>query len=365
MSYIIAKDSLKQIALNEIVGKYRREIPNGKHVNLMLRTSYRCEAIRRIVWSLTDAAKTTVLTRVLLDKLYPIIFHEPLRMKNEQDSQIYEERKQIIDSMLKNMEIVGDLTRLSHGRWLPSPLGLTDLGSDRMLLTGGVPTVLLNSTMLESLDFTGHCRCLYGFSRTNTTEDFYIPVRSLNDWLSIEMKLLSSLTETILSGDSGYADFESVDQNIFLYVPEGVFGRAERFQYSRWYRIEEVKNEGTFLAKLELPFGGKEYLLAKVKNNSVYATKAINNLDPRLLMYGIDLLCECPTTVEISDDHDCVVVSLKNKIPKKFEKLFLSLGVLVPNSSNKYYPRNWVFESSFSEIIVMTLKSLGVKIEFN
>jgi hypothetical protein len=76
-------------------------------------------------------------------------------------------------------------------------------------------------------------------------------------------------------------------------------------------------------------------------------------------MYGLDQLAEKPVTVEEIPGRNETTFVLKSELPQAEQRLFAALGqLLVPE--DKYYPRNWTFQTEHAIEIKRRLTKLGI-----
>ena len=275
--------------------------------------------------------------------------------------EMIDERRETIAALLEELQIIGDLTKLSKGRWLPSPLGAIGLDANRTLLIGGVPTALLNPEFRNMVHYSGHARHFQ--SSSFDIRNLELPSRTLHDWLGSEnSEPLEEWTHRLLN-PADFTPFEGDQDSIFLYYTDRSAKFIDPLQYSRWRPVRDSHNEDVYLARLELPYGPKEYFLAMVRKGRIQKTKPLGNIDHRRVMYGFDALTNHPTNVVLRRDKTFVTVELRNEIPRDIQRLFLACGVLLASETGKYYPRRWLFEESSFKPIGKTLANLRIKLQ--
>jgi hypothetical protein len=298
-----------------------------------------CALLRSCTWALTDGVRPVHVLRLLN-------LASTLHFSGEAA------RAQLKEA-LEELSECGDLAELSSGQWLPAPTREVPLetADDMRLLVGGFPTSLLSSEHASQIEHTGPYRKLRG---STLSSELGLASQSREEWMGHVPDDLGEWTRSTLRGD--YERYRPIGRTIEVYAPE--LFPASKPQLLRWTDRTD-KLAGTYLAREELPFGGRRYLATEIAKGQISGIRAMPPIDFRRLMYGLDQLAEKPVTVEEISARSEATFVLRSELPQAEQRLFAALGQLaVPE--DKYYPRNWTFHQEHTVEIKGRLAKLGV-----
>jgi hypothetical protein len=298
-----------------------------------------CALLRSCAWALTDGVRPVHILRLLN-------LASTLHFSGEKA------RAQLKEA-LEELSECGDLAELSSGQWLPAPTREVRLGTadDMRLLVGGFPTSLLSVEHASQIEHTGAYRRLRG---DTLSKELHLASQSLDVWMGNAPEDLREWTQSTLRGN--YERYRTTGRTIEIYAPE--LFPASKPQLLRWVERTD-KLAGTYLAREELPFGGKRFLAVQIAKGQISGIRTMPPTDFRRLMYGLDLLAEKPVAVEVISRRVETTFVLRSELPQAEQRLFAALGRLLV-SEGKYYPRNWKFHQEHAVEIKRRLAELGI-----
>jgi hypothetical protein len=298
-----------------------------------------CALLRSCAWALTDGVRPVHVLR-LVNLASTLHFAGDASRGNLKEA-------------LKELSECGDLVEMSSGQWLPAPTREVRLetADDMRLLVGGFPTSLLSAEHAAQIEHTGPYRRVKGDTLATELD---LPQQALKAWMGHAPENVREWTQSALQGN--YERYRPTGRSIEIYAPE--LSAASKPQALRWVdRIDKLA--GTYLSREELPFGGKRHYAVKVTKGQISGIRAMQPIDLRRLMYGLDLLAEKSVTVEEVHSPAGTSFILKSELPQAEQRLFAALGHLaVPE--DKYYPRTWKFHREHAVEIKRRLATLGV-----
>lgn len=298
-----------------------------------------CALLRSCAWALTEGIRPVHVVRLLN-------LASTLHFSGETA------RAQLKEA-LGELSACGDLAELSGGQWLPAPTREVHLGTsdDMRLLVGGLPTSLLSAEHAVQIEHTGTYRRFRG---DKLSEALALATQNLVAWMGHAPEDLLGWTRSTLQGH--FEHYRPTGRSIEVYAPELYSGSKPQSQ--RWVERTD-KLAGTYLAREEMPFGGRRHFAIRIAKGQITGIRAMLPTDFRRLMYGLDLLAEKPAAVEeISHESETTFV-LRSELPQTEQRLFAALGqLIVPDG--KYYPRKWTFHSEHAVEIKKRLATLGV-----
>ena len=340
------------------MGQYRKTVDRMMHLHAITDTEAHGILARELTGTETSdqVAEDSALLRscawALTDGVRPVHI---LRLLNLAATHHFsgEIARAQLKKTLEELSECGDLAELSSGEWLPAPTREIRLetADDRRLLVGGFPTSLLSSEHASQIEHIGPYRKLRGGT---LSKELGFPSQSRDAWMGHVPDDLCEWTQSIFHGY--YERYRPIGSTIEVYAPE--LFPVSKPQLLRWVDRTD-KLAGTYLSREELPFGGRRYLAAEIAKGQISGIRAMQPTDFRRLMYGLDQLAEKPVTVEEIPGRNETTFVLKSELPQAEQRLFAALGqLLVPE--DKYYPRNWTFQTAHVIEIKRRLTKLGV-----
>lgn len=311
------------------------------------------ESLRAALWTLWNTDEQSVYITRLLNAAARILL--PWKMQDKNAGIAMDEQLRL---SLQEMEIVGDLTSLPHGRWAPAPLRAVRLhGIDCYLLLGGVPSKLLPAQLRAVIDRSGVAR-MTRESPTSLCPE--IEEMSEHEWLRMSVDNLATWTQSAVDrtnfGPAGDLSFE-------IYAPEiAVSGTP---QYHRWTQQTSKLADKCYLARTGMRRGSTSYSIVRIERGRVAATGTppLGDGDVRRLMYGLDLLAKKPVHVRVERRNSRMSFKLGSELPRAEHRLFLVIGREQVREDGKYYPRWWDVQSLYAPRACDALRKLGISVE--
>lgn len=323
--------------------------------------SFRAECLRAALWASSNGGTTPVYITRLLGVAEPLLKPDPdfARSRSGKPGETFS-AVEILRETLQEMELTGDVSRLPHGYWLPSPLRVVHLKSlEHSLLIAGSPIWALPERLATCLDFNGVTRFATGAVDG-------LPVESEQSWCRLPLEDLDKWTTRILA-EAVLQEFDDPEIEFELYaagVP-GVPRSQDGFQVHRWTGTIAAFPDGRYLARQKLFRGRTHYAIAEISEGEIVRTGAFDGRDGgvRRLMYGIDLLAECPVRVLVTRDGTACKFVLSNEVPKAEHRLLTALATLKLPDDGRYYPRIWESAARYAPQIEIAFERLGVRVE--
>ena len=298
-----------------------------------------CALLRSCVWALTDGVHPVHVLRLLNLASTLHFTGDASRGK--------------LKEALQDLSECGDLVEMANGQWLPAPTREVRLGTadDMRLAVGGFPTSLLSAEHAAQIEHTGPYRRVRGEA---LSKELGLPQQSLESWIGHAPEDLREWTQSAMPGN--YEQHRPTGRTIEIYAPE--LSPVSTPQMFRWVDRTD-KLSGIYLAREELPFGGKRHYAVKIAKGQISGIRTMPPIDLRRLMYGLDLLAEKSVTVEEISGLAGASFVLKSVLPQAEQRLFAALGQLaVPEG--KYYPQTWTFHQEHAVEIKKRLAKLAV-----
>jgi hypothetical protein len=258
------------------------------------------------------------------------------------------------------MELIGDVSRLPGGYWLPSPLRVVRLKAlNYSLLIGGRPIWALPEPLPMRLDYSGATRFaaegLGGLPRESEESWCRLPKENVDKWAA------RILTQAALQ------DFDDPEVEFELYACglPGVRRSQDGFQVHRWTGKITGLPDRRYLARQKLYRGRTHYAIVEIRNGKIVGTGGFDARDGgvRRLMYGIDLLAKCPVRVLMTRHGDTCKFVLSNEVPRAEHRLLTALATLKLPEDGRYYPRIWTAATRYAPQIERAFERLGVRVE--
>ena len=148
-----------------------------------------------------------------------------------------------------------------------------------------------------------------------------------------------------------------------FYVPN--VRKANSIQYFRWTNDISTIGSGRYLMRSTTKMHLSYYSIAEITRGKVVATCSIDlhDGDLRRLLYGIDMLTRCFTTVRVTHIDSMWSFSLQNALPRAEYRLFTALGRLHLPSDGRYYPHTWEISDRHAFKAADALVRLGIRLE--
>ncbi len=266
----------------------------------------------------------------------------------------------LLRDTLNELELLGDVTSLPHGYWLPSPLHLVSLPFvHRWILIAGRPFHCLSGAMQTEIEHSGIARFLtgnpnnYGLQQVVQSEEQWccIPQGTIDTWA------LRTLHEAKLQ------PVEDLGTVFEFYAPKTF--QSINSQYFRWISDIQTLKDGRYLIRSRSRGQISRYAVAEVVRSKVIATGSISvkNGDVRRLMYGIDALAKCPIRVQITTTNNTWLFLLRSELPRAEYRLFTTLGFLHLPPDGQYYPRKWEILNDYGLQAAKILERLGIQLD--
>lgn len=266
-------------------------------------------------------------------------------------------------AVVEELEELGDIAALPHGRWVPAPLRAVPLSAtNRWLLVGGCPTHALPAALQEALEYTGPARMLRDDPAALGAA---LPVQPEADWCRLPGEDLAGWTRHVMASVQ-IRPAEDAERLLECYAPgvPGLPGFWSTVQLRRWtLRVDRLPH-GRYLVRQRRPFG-YSYAIAQVVGGTVVGLGELppGERDVRRLQYGCDLLAGKPVRARVHQHADGTYeVRLGNELPGAERRLFTALGRLLPNENGKYYPRRWKIDATCAQQAVRVLRRLGIQV---
>jgi|HubBroStandDraft_2_1064218.scaffolds.fasta_scaffold00775_7 hypothetical protein len=323
--------------------------------------SFRAECLRAALWASSNGATMPVYVTRLWGVAGPLLKPDPdfAKSRDEKSGEKIEPGE-ILRETLEEMELIGDVSRLAGGYWLPAPLRVVPLRAlHHSLLIGGRPVWALPKELATRLDYSGVTRFVAG------TVDG-IPSESEESWCRLPREDVDKQSARIL-GQAELREFDDPEIEFDVYaagVP-GVRGSHDEFQVHRWTGTISALPDGLYLARQKLFRGRAHYAVAEITKGKIVRTGTLDARDGgiRRLMYGIDLLAKCPVRVLVTRDSGSCKFVLSNEVPRAEHRLLTALATLKLPEDGGYYPRVWMSATRYAPQIERVFERLGVRVE--
>jgi hypothetical protein len=323
--------------------------------------SFRAECLRAALWASTNEATAPVYITRLVGVAEPLLKPDPdfAKSRSGKSGETLEPGG-ILRETLEEMELIGDVSRLRGGYWLPSPFRVVPLKAlEHSLLIGGRPIWALSRALATRLDYSGVTRFAAG-----PVDEF--PTESEESWCRLPKDDVEKWSARIL-GEAELQVFDDPEIEFELYaagVP-GVRRSQDGFQVHRWTGTIAGLPDGRYLARQRLFRGRTHYLVAEIKKGKVVRTGAFDAREGgvRRLMYGIDLRAKCPVRILVMRDNVSCKFVLSNEVPRAEHRLLTALATLKLPEDGRYYPRVWTSAAQYAPQIERALERLGVRLE--
>ena len=176
-------------------------------------------------------------------------------------------------------------------------------------------------------------------------------------WLARPDEPLLEWTRTAIE-DAHLQPVGAIDADWEYYRPH----EQQRIQYARWQPLSPGLANRRYLVRSAHGWGGDRYRVAVVQAGRIVqtGTPALGRGDIRRLFYGLDLLAERPTQIEIITGRQEPVFTAQSALPGPEERLLLVLGQFVAPPDGKFYPRRWRVPSANVLDVTDALSALGV-----
>jgi hypothetical protein len=313
------------------------------------------EAIRCALWAYWTTEQAPIYVTRILNAAVRLVYPWLLDSEgNDGEKQL----KTHLRFALEELETIGDIAPLPHGRWLPAPLRSVQLDSiERWLLLGGAPTKLLPIPAQRALEQSGVARLL---PQPPDRLDLALDTQAEMEWRRVPSAAIDAWTTAALQ-NVPLTPIANQDERVEVYAPER---RYHPTQYHRWVPGTTRLPDGRYLARWRLHHGSSAYSIVEFQHWQLAAIghPDLGDGDVRRLMYGIDCLLKRPVQVRIKRKPDFWRFTLRSELPRAEHRLFMALGRLQPNADGAYYPRYWDASVRYAPQLEAALNSLGVKI---
>ena len=318
--------------------------------------SVRGEALRSALWALSAGGSELVYVTRLLHAARPLALPTALGVGGvvSDDEAEFTLLRQVLDEL----EAMGDVASLPHGRWLPAPMRFVPLdAARRWVLLGGCPTHCLPAALLECLEHNGVARLL---TSDPTRLGLSLPVQAQHDWTRAPREPLIEWARRVVEG-AKVKPFEDAEASFEYYAPAKA---RKNWQFHRWVVRMETLPDGRYLARQTARFGATSYSVVEVHQGSVVSTGAlgIDEGDVRRLMYGIDALTGWSVRVDVSRRDAAWCFKLRNELPSAEHRLLTAIGRLRLPPGDAYYPRVWEVTGRYAVQAVRALRGLCVSL---
>ena len=200
----------------------------------------------------------------------------------EQQPEEEELNRQTLDTLAEQ----GDLLALPQGHWLPTPLRLVPITSALYLLVGTIPSSLLPSPVLQSLDLHGSFRrverrVIQTVSHFDEHECWQFQTRE--SWLGAsppeQAELLKSFRDAELCPVAQQGSTESI---------EAYVASIDKPQGLRWRSFTHIPKDGRYLLRDRTPWGKIFYSIGEIQKYHIIGQSQGVSLDIRRLCYALD-----------------------------------------------------------------------------
>jgi hypothetical protein len=323
--------------------------------------SFRAECLRAALWASSNGAAMPVYITRLGSVAEPLLKPDPdfaRRRAGNFGEKV--ESAEILRETLEEMEVIGDVSRLAGGYWLPAPLRVVPLRAlQHSLLIGGRPIWALPNKLGTRLDYSGVTRFVVG-------EVDGMPTEREESWCRLPREDVDKQSARLLA-QAELQEFDDPEIEFDLYAAgvSGVRGSQDAFQVRRWTETFASLPDGRYLARQKLFRGRAHYAVAEVKKGKIVRTGPLDTRDGgiRRLMYGIDLLAKCPVRVLVTRDSASCRFVLSNEVPRAEHRLLTALATLKLPEDGRYYPRVWTSATRYAPQIERAFERLGVRVE--
>lgn len=259
-----------------------------------------------------------------------------------------------IDSLAEQ----GDILSLPEGQWLPAPLRLVPISSERYLLVGGVPSKLLTSSLFQEIHLHGSFRQLdASLLQKYPTFDGRTrwPFQTQESWLGPSAPPLKELlqkfhTEELLSVS------RQDQQEIEVYVSS-----LDKPQLLRWCPLKSIRETKRYLLRNLTPWGQRRYTIGYIENGQLKQQSQLQeSYDIRRLCYALDAAAQKPTRA--TWNQSLGKLTLCSELPARERKRLATIGNLQTNDIH-YYPRTWLILPDYERDVQDILQSLAVIME--
>jgi hypothetical protein len=315
------------------------------------------EAVRSALWGHWNSGAGSIYVTRLLHRAAQLILPW-----SKSQSSFEGEQAPILDSLrntLAELDFLGDIVELPHGRWMPAPLRFVRLNAiNRWLLLGSVPNLQLPVTVRTALEHSNLTRLL---AIDPATVDLPIRFQDEFDWRRAPTQAIDIWAREAIE-DAILEPYGDVDRHFEYYAP-AVAG-ANNTQFHRWQNSASRLTNGRYLVRSTMPHGPRHYSIAQLKQQKIIAIGApkIGIGDIRRLMYGIDLLSGYPLKITLHKACDTCRIQLSSALPRSEHRLFVALGRLQLPPNGNYYPRLWKIQTQYSEQVIQALVDLGLRV---
>jgi len=253
----------------------------------------------------------------------------------------------------------GDLLPLSEGQWLPAPLRLVPISSERYLLVGGLPSSLLADKILQELHLHGSFRQI----ETSLIQKYptfdgvagHWQFQTQESWLGTPSPMLKELSQKFQEEDLLPVVQQTTPQNVEVYVAS-----LDKPQGLRWQSPENVSRSGRYLLRSQTPWGQRFYTIGQLENSQIKKqSHVLETWDIRRLCYALDAEAHTPTRVIWNKSQG--VLTLRSELPVRERKRLATLGSLQANGTS-YYPRIWHIPPRYEQEVQKILVELTITI---
>lgn len=326
----------------------------------------RAELLRSCVWALTRQASEPVRTlRVTNLALELSLAHCP--------SENPEEERECLRETLEELGLIGDLTSLKGGLWLPSPARTVGLPGDATdsLLVGGPPTLLFPEALRAAVRCHGTMRRLTLRGTTETDlGDFLRAIGAVEEpfeaWSCAPPVALVTWGEGVMA--SALLPFAATaESRSRAYVPRTPtkVGATPRSQLSKWVDLSPQVEPGRYLVRIERAGEYRDdFVVAQVRHGQAQGvSQVLQGGDHRRLMYYLDGLAQEPTRAKVkTQGNGRVALELSSELPRHEVRVISAYAVLLPNENGGYYPRTWLLAEGDLPAVIEPLNKLGITV---
>jgi len=271
-------------------------------------------------------------------------------------------QKQSYHSIIKTinwqLQMIRDISRLSRGYILPTPIRAIQMPcSDNVIFTGGIETKQLSGIIGEGVKIAGFARYIHNKKcHESTLKQNNILWQNYSAYINDEVTDLNEWMELKISQAKERLHKVSVESsNIDVYYPQQ---KKHKFQNKRWINLENIEKHNGELMFCRIHEGKKfSYIWGALSKTYPFRLKHESSVyfkDIHKICYGIDYRYNCPTKVSIKQKEDRCEIVLNNKLPQSHQRIFFALAQQKENKT--YY-----FDSIFKNDIIFFLEQLGIQ----
>ncbi len=217
--------------------------------------------------------------------------------------------------VLNSLAALGDMARLTGGRWLPAPPHAIQVDDEHAVLLGGGPLEVLPSAITLTAKTLGRVRLVEQSACKDWTD-----IWEVKEWIGAPEKGLQTWAERLIA--------EAKEQ--LTDTPNDI-GEAHAYVCTKWIRLPE------------LPSGEKEFILCRTRSGqeafsyfigefirgNLKRLRSISSTDARRLRFYLDVKATRPYRVKATKSQGLTTLRLTRLLPDREAKVLL-LGWQLP-----------------------------------